>query len=41
MKSMKKVLLFTAVICLIVSCSKSDSYFWGDDMNVSLEKGKD
>jgi hypothetical protein len=40
MKSMKKVLLFTAVICLIVSCSKSDSFSADDDMNVSLKKAK-
>jgi len=37
---MKKVLLFTAFICLIVSCSKSDSFSADDDMNVSLKKAK-
>ena len=39
MKSVKKIFLFTAVVCLIISCSKSDSYF-NDDANVILKKGK-
>jgi hypothetical protein len=33
-------MLFTAAICLILSCSKSDGFFEGDDMNVSLKKAK-
>ncbi|HUW93993.1 MAG TPA: hypothetical protein VMV74_12570 [Bacteroidales bacterium] len=36
MKTLQRILFFTAVICLIVSCSKYE----GDDMNVSLKKGK-
>jgi len=39
MKTFKKIFLFTAAVCLIVSCSKSDSYL-NDDLNVSLKKGK-
>lgn len=40
MKTLKKILLFIAAICLILSCSKSDGIFEGDDINVSLKNGK-
>jgi hypothetical protein len=36
MKTLTKIFLFTAVVCLIFSCSKYE----GDDINVSLKKGK-
>ncbi len=36
---MKKVWMFTLAVCLILSCSKSDSYL-NDDMSVSLKNGK-
>jgi len=36
MKTLTKIFLFTAVVCLVFSCSKYE----GDDINVSLKKGK-
>lgn len=39
MSKFKKVFFCTAAICLILSCSKSDSYF-EDDLSVDLKKGK-
>jgi len=36
MKTLKNIILLTAVICLTFSCSKYE----GDEMNVSLKKGK-
>jgi len=38
MKTLKRILFLFAGICLIVACSKSDSFLNGDDINVSLKK---
>lgn len=39
MKTLKRVFVLTAAVCLVLSCSKSDSYL-NDNMNVSLKKAK-
>lgn len=39
MKTIKRIFLFTAVVCLILSCSKSDTYF-ENDTDFIIKKGK-
>ena len=38
MKTIKRILQFTAAVLLIMSCTKSDSYF-NDEMNTSFKQG--